>query len=149
MNLINPDRSDILINTLACLWEESVRSSHSFLKEKDIQELVPFVRNGLEHVETLVVNYQQRKPAAFLGIEAVKIEMLFVAPAQFGRGIGKELVRLAVDKYKIRYVDVNEQNPTGTGFYRHLGFEVFDRSGTDEQGNPFPILKMRLNLNRK
>jgi putative acetyltransferase len=29
-------------------------------------------------------------------------------------------------------------------FYKRFGFEVIDRTEFDEQGNPFPILKMRL-----
>jgi len=41
-------------------------------------------------------------------------------------------------------VDVNEQNPQAEGFYKHIGFEVFEHNKFDEQGNPFPILKMKL-----
>ena len=37
---------------------------------------------------------------------------------------------------------MNEQNPQAEGFYRHLGFRTFERTETDGQGNPFPILKM-------
>lgn len=70
--------------------------------------------------------------------------MLFVAPGCFGRGIGWELAELAIARYGVRYVDVNEQDPQAAGFYRHIGFEVFARTESDEQGNPFPILKMRL-----
>lgn len=57
-------------------------------------------------------------------------------------GIGKELVLMAFRNFNIRYVDVNEQNPQAEGFYRHLGFRTFERTETDGQGNPFPILKM-------
>jgi putative acetyltransferase len=42
------------------------------------------------------------------------------------------------------YVDVTEQNHQAAGFYKHLEFEVFERTELDEQGNPFPILKMKL-----
>lgn len=79
-----------------------------------------------------------------MGIEADKIEMLFVSPRYFGNGTGRKLVELAVSQYGVRYVDVNEQNPQAAGFYRHIGFEVSERTATDEQGNPFPILKMKL-----
>lgn len=41
-------------------------------------------------------------------------------------------------------MDVNEQNAQARGFYEHEGFEVIGRSETDEQGEPFPILHMRL-----
>jgi putative acetyltransferase len=39
---------------------------------------------------------------------------------------------------------VNEQNPQAKGFYEHMGFQVYKRTDTDEQGNPYPILYMRL-----
>jgi putative acetyltransferase len=40
---------------------------------------------------------------------------------------------------------VNEQNPQGVAFYRHMGFGQVGRSELDGQGNPFPLLHMRLN----
>lgn len=139
----NPDRTDILVEVLMTLWEASVRATHRFLTEEDIYKLVPFVRKGLLGIETLIVTYDGEKPVAFMGIDAAKIGMLFVSPEYFGKGFGKELVTLAINN-GAKYVDVNEQNPQAAGFYRHLGFEVFERTESDEQGNPFPLLKMRL-----
>lgn len=145
MNLtVNPDRTTLLIDTLTALWEASVRATHHFLTEREIQKLLPFVKTGLRGIRTLVVADDNHTPVAFMGIGADKIEMLFVSPRYFGTGTGRKLAELAVSQYGARYVDVNEQNPQGAGFYRHIGFEVFRRTATDEQGNPFPILKMKL-----
>lgn len=126
------------------LWEASVRATHHFLTEEDIQTLTPFVKMGLSDIETFIVVYDHHEPVAFMGIDAAKIEMLFVLPAYSGKGIGKELTTLAITQYDALYVDVNEQNPQAVGFYRHIGFEVFERTELDGQGNPFPILKMKL-----
>ena len=30
------------------------------------------------------------------------------------------------------------------GFYRHMGFETYKRTEYDEQGNPYPLLYMKL-----
>ena len=139
-----PERTDELTNALLRLWEASVQASHHFLTEEDIQRLAPFAGEAIRGIETLLVMYQGNRPVAFMGVENGKIEMLFVAPDSFGSGFGKRLVRLAIEQHHARYVDVNEQNPEAEGFYRHLGFSVFERTETDEQGNPFPILKMRL-----
>ena len=79
-----------------------------------------------------------------MGLQEQKIEMLFVSPEYFGKGIGRRLVDLAVDEYGAVYVDVNEQNPKAAGFYRHVGFAVFRRDEVDGQGNAFPILRMKL-----
>lgn len=138
------ERTDDLVNVLVGLWDKSVRASHHFLAEVDIRHLTPFVGEAIWGVETLLVMYQGNRPLAFMGVENRKIEMLFVAPGCFGNGFGKQLVRIAIEQYGVCYVDVNEQNPQAEGFYRHLGFRTFERTETDGQGNPFPILKMKL-----
>lgn len=138
------ERTDDLVNVLVGLWDKSVRASHHFLAEVDIRHLTPFVGEAIRGVETLLVMYRGNRPLAFMGVENRKIEMLFVAPGCFGNGFGKQLVRIAIEQYGVCYVDVNEQNPQAEGFYRHLGFRTFERTETDGQGNPFPILKMKL-----
>lgn len=138
------ERTDDLVNVLVGLWDKSVRASHHFLAEVDIRHLTPFVGEAIRDVETLLVMYQGNRPLAFMGVENRKIEMLFVAPGCFGNGFGKQLVRIAIEQYGVCYVDVNEQNLQAEGFYRYLGFRTFERTETDGQGNPFPILKMKL-----
>lgn len=143
-SLPSSGRTEDLVNDLAGLWNASVRASHHFLTEEDIRRLTPFVGEAVREIGTLSVMYQGNRPVAFMGVEDRKIEMLFVAPDSFGNGIGKQLVRMAIERYHACYVDVNEQNPKAEGFYRHLGFRTFERTETDGQGNPFPILKMKL-----
>ena len=70
--------------------------------------------------------------------------MLFIDPAYRGKGVGTMLLDLAIHELGVTHVDVNEQNAQARGFYEHKGFEVIGRSETDEQGEPFPILHMRL-----
>lgn len=143
MITVNPDRTALLIDTLTVIWEASVRATHHFLTEEDIQKLTPFVKMGLSGIKTLIIANDSHQPIAFMGIDRDKIEMLFVSPLYFNKGIGKELATIAITQFGIQYVDVNEQNPKVAGFYRHIGFEVFERMELDEQGNPFPILKMK------
>ena len=143
-----PSESFSLVEELVKLWEASVRATHHFLTEKDILHLTPFVEEAVRGIETLLVMYFGNRPVGFLGLLALKIEMLFVAPDYFGNGLGRQLVEMAIEKYHVHYVDVNEQNPQAEGFYRHIGFHTFARTETDEQGNPFPILKMKLQDNK-
>ena len=60
-------------------------------------------------------------------------------------GIGRKLIEYGIKNYSINELTVNEQNLQAKGFYEHLGFRVYKRSETDEQGKPFPVLYMRLN----
>lgn len=141
---VNPTRAAHLIDTLLFLWEESVRATHHFLSDEDIRSLIPCVKEGLSGIELLLVATHKNSPVAFMGIDGNKIEMLFVLPRYFGKGVGKALTTHAITQYGVQYVDVNEQNPQAIGFYQRLGFNSFERTACDEQGNPFPILKMKL-----
>jgi len=79
-----------------------------------------------------------------MGVAEQKIEMLFVSPEYIGKGVGGRLLHYAISEQGAQYIDVNEQNPPATAVYEHIGFRVYERSATDDQGQPFPILRMKL-----
>jgi putative acetyltransferase len=83
-------------------------------------------------------------PVAFMGVNPPMLEMLFVAPDQRGKGVGKHLIRYGIDHLGVTRLAVNEQNPQAKGFYEHMGFTVYKRTDHDEQGQPYPLLYMRL-----
>lgn len=141
---IATERTTRLINALTELWERSVRASHHFLKEDDIALLRGFVPQAVRGIQTLAVAYDSDHPVGFIGVESGKIEMLFVEPEYFGKGIGGKLLNMAVQECGARFIDVNEQNSSALAIYRHWGFSEYDRSETDDQGYPFPILRMEL-----
>ena len=79
-----------------------------------------------------------------MGIQNGRLEMLFIAPEERGKGIGKQLLQYGFQNYWIYEVMVNEQNPQAVGFYEHMGFETYKRTELDEEGNPYPLLYMKL-----
>lgn len=141
---VNPERTEELIMQLVALWNLSVRATHHFLTDDDIRNLIPFVKEGIGEIEKLLVDYEDGSPTAFMGVDGNKVEMLFVLPDYFGKGIGKALLQHGIEIEKILFVDVNEQNQSAYEFYKHMGFVVYERNEIDDQGNPFPILKLRL-----
>ena len=140
-------RTAEFVYQLVAVWNISVRTSHHFLTEQDINNLVPQVTVALQGIEHLIVVWEDGVPVGFMGIQEHKIEMLFLSSSCIGKGLGKDLINLAISRYDAKYVDVNVQNEKAEGFYRHMGFHAFQRDETDEQGNPFPILHMRLAKN--
>jgi putative acetyltransferase len=126
------------------VWEASVRATHDFLSEADIQHFKPLVRDNLfGSLALYCVRDDEGTLVAFLGVKDDSLEALFVHPDWRGTGIGRRLVEYAVGLGAVT-VEVNEQNGQAVGFYRRMGFEVEARSELDDMGLPFPVLYMRL-----
>ena len=139
------DRSPQLMDQLLEVWERSVRATHLFLSAGEIAEIKTYVPQALREVPHLIVAWEaEGVPVGFMGVDGQKLEMLFLAPEERGKGLGRELVQYGVERFDIREVTVNEQNPQARGFYERMGFCVCQRSELDEQGRPYPILNMRL-----
>ena len=115
---------EALLSPLLAVWESSVRATHDFLREGDVDFLRPYVEQGLRENPVLLCALKEGRPLAFLGMAEDSIEMLFVAAELRGKGIGSALMREALTRNACR-VDVNEQNPQALGFYRKFGFFSF------------------------
>ena len=139
------DRDPALLVALLNVWETSVRATHRFLSDAEVRRIREYVPQALRSVEHLIASENGRgEPAAFMGVTGDRLEMLFLAPAERGRGTGGRLLRHGVAQYGVREVTVNEQNPQAVGFYEHMGFQTYRRTGRDEEGGPYPLLYMRL-----
>lgn len=80
------DRNDELLNTLVNVWEDSVKATHTFLNEQEIEHIKEYVPMSLKNVEHLMV------------------------------------------------VDNDEA----------MGFKTYKKTELDEEGNPYPLLYMKL-----
>lgn len=138
-------RTPQLLTALLDIWEDSVRATHFFLSDaeiKSIREYVPQALSGVQHL--IAAEKESNEVIGFMGAENSRLEMLFLSPSERGKGIGKELIQYGIHNYGIKEVTVNEQNPQAVGFYRHLGFATYKRTDYDEEGNPYPLLYMKL-----
>ena len=126
------------------VWEKSVRATHDFLSEKDIEDIKREIPMYFDAVEMHCTKNTEGRITGFIGTADRKIEMLFVDPEYFGKSLGKTLIKYAMENGDIDEVDVNEQNDKAFKFYLHMGFEVISRDELDSMGNPFPILHMRV-----
>lgn len=139
------DRNKILINKLLEVWENSVKATHLFLSEEEIENIKTFVPQALENVEHLIIaENEDNIPIAFMGIDSEKLEMLFIKDCERGKSLGTKLLSYGIKNYNVNKLTVNEQNQSAKGFYEHLGFKTYKRTELDEQGNPYPILYMKL-----
>ncbi len=146
MNIFEVEnRTTILIDKLLEVWEDSVKATHLFLSSEEIKKIKKYVPHALEEVSHLIIiENENNEPIAFMGIEAKKLEMLFIKNSERGKGLGKKLLNYGIENYNINKLVVNEQNPDAKGFYEHMGFKIYKKTKLDEQGNPYPILYMKL-----
>ena len=139
------DRTSDLTERLLEVWESSVRATHLFLSDGEIQnikEYVPHALGGVVHL--MIAEDDTGRPVAFMGIEDGTLEMLCISPEEQVKGLGKRLIQYGIANYAVERLAVNEQNPQAKGFYEYMGFRAYKRTDLDEQGNPYPILYMEL-----
>lgn len=138
------DRTTALVEQLLKVWESSVKATHLFLSDDEINNIKQYVPQVLDGVPVLVVvENDYGNPIGFMGIADQMLEMLFISNESRGQGIGKQLLQYGIENYSVNELAVNEQNPLAKGFYEHMGFEVYKRTELDEQGNPYPLLYMK------
>ena len=88
------ERHPVLIHALLDIWERSVRVTHLFLSDGEIESIKEYVPQALMGVENLTVaENEDGRPVAFMGTESGTLEMLFIAPEERGKGLGKRLLR--------------------------------------------------------
>ena len=139
------ERTEKLINQLLEVWENSVKATHTFLSNEEIEKIKEYVPQALSGISHLIIETDESgNPMAFMGIEENKLEMLFIKNSERGKGIGKQLLNYGIENYSVNDLAVNEDNPQAKGFYEHMGFKVYQRNELDDQGNPYPVLYMRL-----
>lgn len=132
-------------DALLDIWLRSVRVTHTFLSESDIEGLLPAVRDYLSSPgsELWTLCSDPEVPIGFMGLAGNNVESLFVAPEHARRGGGRLLLEHARKLKGPLRVDVNEQNPEAVRFYEANGFHLIGRSPVDDAGRPFPLLHLR------
>ena len=138
-------RTPECLDRLLEVWERSVKATHTFLSSGEVEAIKAYVPQALREVPRLIVGEDEKGvPAGFLGADGQRLEMLFLLPEARGKGLGRALLQYGMDRYGLRELAVNQQNPQARGFYEHMGFHVYRRTETDEQGGPYPLLYMKL-----
>lgn len=134
---------------IIAVWESSVRTTHHFLSEADIEFYKLLVKEiNFNEFEVYCAFSGENQLIGFMGVAQQKLEMLFLRSESIGKGLGKSMTKFAIEQLKVNEVDVNEGNTSAVKFYQKLGFQQYDRTPLDGCGKPYPILKMRLRESR-
>lgn len=143
MHIVKADKTDY--QEIVEVWEKSVRATHHFLKENDIDFFRPLILNEyLSAVNLRCGKKETGQIIGFIGVADTNIEMLFLDPDYMGQGLGRKFLDFSIANMGAKKVDVNEQNPDAVAFYKHCGFKIIGRSSVDGMGKPFPLYHMEL-----
>lgn len=136
--------SDILNQQVLQVWEQAVLATHHFLSAEDFKEIKELVKAINFNEFEVFCSIHHNQVTGFIGVANKKIEMLFITPAYFGKGLGKALLLFAINQLHATIVDVNEQNESAAKFYKRHGFKTYERTEKDDQGRNYPLLRMKL-----
>lgn len=132
------------VAALYAIWEAAVAATHQFVSEEDLAYYGKLLRHKyLPRGEYLVAVDAKDKPVGFMGVTDGMIDLLFVHPRWFGRGVGRALVAEALALGGPVRVDVNVQNKGARRFYERVGFMETGRSPVDGCGRPYPLAHLR------
>lgn len=74
------DRTTQLVEQLLKVWESSVKATHLFLSEGEIENIKKYVPQALEEVSYLIIIENENQiPVGFMGITEQHLEMLFIS----------------------------------------------------------------------
>lgn len=125
------------------IWESAVVATHDFLSGEDFEYYKSRLPDYLGNV-SLYVFCEGEVIKGFLGVSEDKIEMLFIDDRYRGKGVGKILLKYAIEELSIKKVDVNEQNAQARAFYEHFGFKKYHRAELDSERKHYPVLYLSL-----
>ena len=119
------DRNPTLTGQLLEVWESSVKATHLFLSEEEIENIKNYVPQAIQEIPYLIIAVNEHQvPVGFMGIAEQHLEMLFISDEERGKGLGRELLTFGIEKYSVNDLAVNEQSPLAKGFYEYMGFKV-------------------------
>lgn len=85
------------IDQLTDVWAASVRATHHFLTSAEIERIRAYVPQALRDAAHLIVAENENgEPVAFMGLNGTRLEMLFIAPAKRGAGLGRRLIEYGI-----------------------------------------------------
>jgi ribosomal protein S18 acetylase RimI-like enzyme len=113
---------------LVPMWRESFEFGVGIVDPNPIEEQVAYFRNRVVPENLVRLAWSQGELVAFMASTPESITLLHVKVSHIGRGIGKQLLRLAqAESSGSLWLFTFRQNERACRFYEHHGFTVAAR----------------------
>ena len=68
------------------VWEKSVRATHLFLSDNEIEAIKKYIPQAIGDIPHLIIAEDEDElPVAFMGIDGQKLEMFFISSEKRGK----------------------------------------------------------------
>lgn len=79
-------RAASLIEQLLQVWESSVKATHLFLSQNEMENIKEYVPQALKEISFLIIAENESQiPVGFMGIVEQHLEMLFISHEERGK----------------------------------------------------------------
>ena len=112
--------------TIMAIWLHTNSQAHHFIPSSYWNENFEMVKDMLPQADIYV--YEEETIKGFIGIMNGYIAGLFVLEAEQSKGIGRQLLNVAQQKYPTLTLNVYEKNTRAIRFYEKHGFKITDES---------------------
>ena len=96
-----------VVQNLTKIWEDGARATHSDLSEEEIARMKNEIQEHIATSQHILIAHSKDCISDIFGFIAVQndtIEMLFIAPQYFRKGLGKSLIKEAYARYLRHFV---------------------------------------------
>ena len=102
-------------------WKESHKDicSSEFIEKHDIKNMICYLKEKKDIGYDIFIYYVNEKPVGIVGMNPKDEEicLLYISPAEQGKGFGTELLEFAVKRCKNPYITVLDTNKKAIDFY--------------------------------
>ncbi|MCT4636862.1 MAG: GNAT family N-acetyltransferase [Bacteroidales bacterium] len=128
------------------IWNQSMSATHQFIDKDDITLLrKKTLIDMFDKCDMVCIRTEDNSIVGFLGVNNKMVEMLFVSPLYIHSGIGKRLLKFAVDEMAANQLYVFQENTRAVKFYEEFGFKIAEELPVDPITNkPNSLFKMTL-----
>lgn len=117
------DRSCELVNEILDVYEKSISETANSLSEESKKEIMADTEKMILDIENLIIiKDDNEKVIGFMGVENEAVEMICLHPNYKNKGIGKELMNVAINEHNVNKAYVKKINVSGIDFCKHMGF---------------------------
>lgn len=117
------NRDETLVNEILDVYEESLKHFNSQMSADSINEIKNNAETMIKNIENLIiVKDDEEKVIGFMGVEDRSVEMICLRPDYSKKGIGKQLMDVAINEHNVNKAHVKRINVNGIDFCKHMGF---------------------------